>query len=135
MRFPVYAGAVEWEIEATDEFIAWSDGLERSDIQARDALDARIDMLAERGPMMRRPYVGEIVTSRHHNMKELRISASSMELRVLFCFDPRRTAILLLGGDKSEGSAWNAWYEKAVPEADGLYDIYLAELKKEGLLS
>jgi hypothetical protein len=91
-------------------------------------------MLAERGPLMRRPYVGEIVTSRHHNMKELRVPASRVELRVLFCFDPRRMAILLLGGDKSEGAAWNAWYEKAVSEADGLYDVYLAELGKEGLL-
>jgi hypothetical protein len=134
IRFLVYRGGVEWEIEATDEFFAWSDGLERSDAQAREALDAVIDMLAERGPMMRRPYVGEIVTSRHHNMKELRVPASRVELRVLFCFDPRRMAILLLGGDKSEGAAWNAWYEKAVPEADGLYDVYLAELRKEGLL-
>jgi hypothetical protein len=67
-------------------------------------------------------------------MKELLIPASSKELRVLFCFDPRRMAILLLGGDKSEGSMWNAWYEKVVPEADDLYDIYLAELRKEGLL-
>jgi hypothetical protein len=98
-------------------------------------LDAVIDMLAERGPMMRRPYVGEIVTSRHHNTKELLVPASDMELRVLFCFDPRRTAILLLGGDKSQDSMWNAWYEKAVPEADDLYDIYLAELREEGLLT
>ncbi len=125
---------MEWEIEATDEFFAWADALERSDAEARDMLDAVIDMLAERGPMMRRPYVGEIVTSRHHNMKELLVPASDMELRVLFCFDPRRTAILLLGGDKSQDSMWNAWYEKAVPEADDLYDIYLAELREEGLL-
>jgi len=83
---------------------------------------------------MRRPYVGEIVTSRHHNMKELLVPAGRMDLRVLFCFDPRRMAILLLGGDKREGSMWNAWYENAVPEADDLYDVYLAELKKEGLL-
>lgn len=87
---------MEWEIEATDEFFAWSDGLERSDAQAREALDAVIDMLAERGPMMRRPHVGEIVTSRHHNIKELRVPASRVELRVLFCFDPRRMAILRL---------------------------------------
>lgn len=49
IRFLVYRGGVEWEIEATDEFFAWSDGLERSDAQAREALDAVIDMLAERG--------------------------------------------------------------------------------------
>jgi hypothetical protein len=83
---------------------------------------------------MRRPYIGEIVNSRHHNMKELRVPADSMELRALFCFDPRRMAILLLGGDKSEGSLWNAWYEKSMPAADDLYDVYLAELREEGLL-
>jgi hypothetical protein len=125
---------VEWEIEATDEFFAWSDTLEESDAEARDKLDAVIDMLEESGPLMRRPYVGEIKTSRHHNMKELLVPASNVSLRVLFCFDPRRKAILLLGGDKSEDSMWNAWYKKAVPEADGLYDVYLAELRKEGLL-
>lgn len=134
IRFPVYSLGVEWEIEATDEFFAWTEALERSDAGARDMLDAVIDMLAEKGPMMRRPYVGEIVTSRHHNMKELLVPAGTVELRVLFCFDPRRMAILLLGGDKSKDSLWNARYEKAVPEADDLYDVYLAELRQEGLL-
>jgi len=134
IRFPVYSLGVDWEIEATDEFFAWAGALERSDAEARDKLDAVIDMLAERGPTMRRPYVGEIVTSRHHNMKELLVPASNLELRVLFCFDPRRMAILLLGGDKSKDSMWNAWYEKAVPEADDLYDAYLEELQEEGLL-
>jgi hypothetical protein len=43
-------------------------------------------------------------------------------------------AILLLGGGKREGSMWSAWYESTVPETDDLYDVYLAELKKEGLL-
>jgi hypothetical protein len=86
IRFPVYSLSVEWEIEGTDEFFAWAETLERSDAEARDMLDAVIDMLAEKGPMMRRPYVGEIVTSRHHNMKELLVPAGTMELRVLFCF-------------------------------------------------
>ncbi len=123
-----------WEVEATDEFFAWADELEQADAEARAKLDAVIDMLAEKGPLMRRPYVGEIVSSRHHNMKELLVPAGSKELRALFCFDPRRTAILLLGGDKSEGSMWNAWYDRAIPEADDLYDIYHAELHEEGLL-
>jgi hypothetical protein len=43
-------------------------------------------------------------------------------------------ATLLLGGDKSQDAMWNAWYRAAVPEADRLYDIYLAELREEGLL-
>jgi len=74
------------------------------------------------------------VTSRHHNMKELLVPATTKALRVLFCFDPRRMAILLLGGDKSQDAMWNAWYRAAVPEADRLHDIYLPELREEGLL-
>lgn len=80
IRFHVYSLGVEWEIEATDEFFAWAEALERSDVEARDMLDAVIDVLAERGPMMRRPYVGEIVTSRHHNMKELLVPPAAWNL-------------------------------------------------------
>ena len=64
-------------------------------------------------------------------MKELRASAGGA-LRVLFMLDPRRQVILLLGGDK--GGAWDQWYRWAVPMADELYDVYLGELRKEGLI-
>jgi hypothetical protein len=50
---------------------------------------------------------------------------------VLYAFDPRRTAILLLGGDKTGD---DRWYEVNVPKADVTYDQYVAELKEEGLL-
>lgn len=53
-------------------------------------------------------------------------------LRMLFAFDPRRTAILLLGGDKT--NRWTAWYAEQIPRADMLYDTYLDELRNEGLL-
>lgn len=64
-------------------------------------------------------------------MKELRTSNNGA-LRVLFMFDPRRQVILLIGGDKS--GAWQRWYQTAIPLADDLYDIYLKELRKEGLI-
>ena len=64
-------------------------------------------------------------------MKELRTSKGGAP-RVLFAFDPRRYAILLLGGDKS--GEWSDWYEWAVPQADDLYDTHLQELDEEGLL-
>lgn len=66
--------------------------------------------------------------SRHPNMKELRPLGGY--IRVLFAFDPRRSAILLTGGDKT--GRWEEWYEEAIPEADRLYDIYLEELREEG---
>jgi hypothetical protein len=88
-------------------------------------------LLAERGPRLGRPVVHGIHSSRHRNMKELRASADGT-IRVLFVFDPRRTAILLLGGDKT--GRWRAWYDTAVPVADALYDTYLTELRQEGMI-
>lgn len=117
-----------WEVEVTDQFIEWWSTL--SDAQ-RESVTDRVDLLAERGPDLGRPVVDRIHTSRHQSMKELR-AAKSGALRVLFSFDPRRQAILLLGGDKS--GEWNAWYEWAVPIADELYDEYLRELGEEGLI-
>lgn len=67
-------------------------------------------------------------TSRHTNMKELRSRGG--HLRVLFAFGPRRTAILLVGGDKR--GRWAAWYEQIVPIADKLYDGHPETLRCEG---
>jgi hypothetical protein len=117
-----------WEVEVTDEFVDWWEELS---IDQQVALADRVELLAQRGPDLGRPVVDRIHTSRHHNMKELR-AASDGELRVLFMFDPRRQAILLLGGDKA--GAWNEWYRWAVPVADDLYDTHLEELRKEGLI-
>ena len=119
---------VVWEVEVTDQFVEWWSTL--SDDQ-REALTDRVDLLAETGPDFGRPVVDRIHTSRHQSMKELR-AAKGGALRVLFSFDPRRQAILLLGGDKT--GEWNAWYRWAVPLADDLYDEYLRELKDEGLI-
>ena len=117
-----------WEVEVTDEFIEWWN---RLSADQQESVTDRVDLLAERGPDLGRPVVDRISASRHHNMKELR-AAKGGALRVLFMFDPRRQVILLLGGDKS--GQWDAWYEWAVPLADDLYDIYLEELRTEGLI-
>jgi hypothetical protein len=118
-----------WEIEVTDEYRMWYFGLTRT--QKQD-LDARIEMLEQDGPHLRRPYVGEIVSSRYPNMKELRCSSEGAALRVLFAFDPRRTAILLLGGDKT--GAWEEWYAVSIPLAENIYEQYLKEIEEEGLV-
>ena len=49
--------------------------------------------------------------------------------RVLYAFDPRRMAILLLGANKSGDESW---YDANVPRAEALFDAHLAELRKEG---
>jgi hypothetical protein len=51
---------------------------------------------------------------------------------VLYAFDPRRCAILLIGGDKTGDERW---YKRFVPIADRLYDEHIATLKKEGLIN
>jgi hypothetical protein len=118
-----------FDVELTDEFEEWYLALEPGDSVA---VTARIELLADQGPNLKRPVVGEIQSSRFApRMKELRCGTAAA-LRVLFIFDPRRTAILLVGGAKA--GQWDEWYRTAVPQADGLYEVYLEELRKEGLL-
>jgi len=121
-------GDVRWEVEYTDEFEEWWTTLTMND---QAAIDRAVQELAERAPALGRPWVDTITGSRHPNVKELRPRGGY--LRVLFAFDPRRTAILLIGGDK-EGQ-WTAWYEQLIPIADQLYDEHLATLKQEEELS
>ena len=116
-----------WEIEYTDQFGAWFLGLTLAE---RDAITAAVDVLEARGPALGRPLVDTITASRHANMKELRPPLGN--IRILFAFDPRRAAILLLGGDKS--NRWSAWYREHIPYADDLYDEHLQQLKDEGLI-
>ena len=62
-------------------------------------------------------------------MRELRVQRGGRPYRILYAFDPRRSAILLLGGDKTGN---DRWYEEHVPIADRLYDEHVAQLKREG---
>lgn len=116
-----------WEVFVTDEFRDWYLAL---DDAAGDAVGVAVDVLAESGPTLGRPLVDRVTGSTHHNMKELRVSANGRRLRVLFAFDPRSAAVLLLGGDKT--GQWRSWYAESIPRADKLYDAYLAELRDGG---
>lgn len=118
---------MRWNVEGTDEFGAWYLSL---DDTATEAVNAAIDALVAGGPGLGRPWVDTLEGSRLPNLKELRPKREN--IRVLFAFDPRRTAILLLGGSKTND--WRGWYERNIPEAERLYGVYLAELREEGLL-
>lgn len=72
-----------------------------------------------------------IMGSRHTHMRELRVQSRGTPLRIIYAFDPRRTAILPIGGDKT---GKDRFYEEHVPLADDLYDIHLEELKAEGAI-
>jgi hypothetical protein len=90
-----------------------------------------VQLLEERGVRLRYPFSSGINASRHEHLRELRVQSSGHPIRVFYAFDPRRTAILLIGGDKTGN---DRFYAEMIPVADKLYDVYLEELKKEGLL-
>jgi len=92
-------------------------------------VDAGVKHLIDKGPQLGRPYADAITGSRHSNMKELRIQTEGNPIRMFFAFDPRREAILLIGGNKTGNKRF---YDRMIPIADSLYDKYLEELKKEG---
>lgn len=117
-----------WEVEVTDECDAWFDTL--TDAEAKSVF-AIVDYLEEKGPDLEFPYSSSVEQSRHNHMRELRIQHKGRPFRVLYAFDPRRVAILLLGGDKTGDPRW---YDTNVPRADDLYDVHLKEIEREGYL-
>jgi hypothetical protein len=120
-----YIPFMEWEVEFTAEFESWWNSLSEDE---QVDVNAKVILLQKLGPSLPRPHADLIHSSRHANMKELRIQHSGRPYRVLFAFDPRRSAILLIGGDKTGN---DRWYEEFVPVADGLYDRHLEALKKD----
>jgi hypothetical protein len=114
-----------WDVEYTDEFGAW--WAQFTDAE-HESLAASVGLLESYGPHLRFPHTSGINGSRHPHMRELRIQHAGRPYRVLFAFDPRRSAILLIGGDKTGNPRW---YDDNVPLADHLYDVHLQALIKE----
>jgi hypothetical protein len=117
---------VEWSVEFTDEFEAWWDSLT---MEEQEDVRASVNVLRQCGPSLGRPHVDSVAGSGYPNMKELRTQHSGRPYRTLFAFDPRRVAILLIGGDKTGN---NRWYEEFVPLADKIYAGHLKEIAGQG---
>lgn len=117
-----------WEIEYTDEFEQWWQRLTENQ---QEDLAVSVQLLRNLGPSLTRPHADTVKGSKHANMRELRTQSKGQPLRTFYAFDPRRCAILLIGGDKTSDKRF---YEKMLPQADQLYDKHLKELKNEGLL-
>ena len=117
-----------WDVEYTAEFGQW---WETMDEDERESIVAGVKLLRQMGPLLGRPYADTVKASRHSNMKELRTQHRGRPLRTFDAFDPRRRAILLIGGDKTGD---DRFYDRMIPLADRLYDEHLQELRGKGLI-
>jgi hypothetical protein len=108
------------EVVATDEFRDWYQSLDDGDSRAVTRAVDRLELLGVALPF---PYSSAIVGSRHA-LRELRAQSGGRPLRVLYVFDPRRDAVLLLGGDKTGD---DRFYERMIPTAERIWDAYCDE--------
>lgn len=113
-----------WKVELDDEFAAWLRALAESE---RREILGTVELLRERGPNLGRPYADRVKWSNYNNMKELRVQIAGKPWRILFAFDPKRTALLLIGGDKGGDSRW---YKTNIPVADERFRRHLDKLKE-----
>ena len=113
-----------WIVEYTDEFEAWWIDLAE---ETQDDIDRVVRLLEEHGPTLGFPYSSAINGS-NFALRELRVQSDGHPIRVLYAFDPVRSALLLLGGDKTGNSRW---YEENVPKAERIFEEHLKEIKQE----
>ena len=121
--------AGRWEVEYTDELGEWWADLTEAE---QESIESSVRLLEEKGPNLGFPHTSGIEGSKHAHMRELRVQHEGRPYRVLYAFDPRRCAILLLGGDKTGN---DRWYDVHVPIADKLYDTHIETLRKEGQIN
>lgn len=118
-----------WEVDL-QLIQPWLDEL---DDETAICVTTALSVLRDIGPRLGRPLVDSVERSEFKNMKELRPpSPGKSEIRILFAFDPKRKAVMLLAGDKSVGGTrerWSRWYARAIPRADRLFKRYLKELE------
>jgi hypothetical protein len=114
-----------WEVEYTNEFENWWESLNEDE---QDAIAYSIGLLESEGPLLKFPYSSDVRQSRHRNMRELRSQYAGNPYRTFYIFDPKRTAILLIGGEKTGD---DRFYEAMVPKADKIYDEYLKEIQEK----
>ncbi|NCN71149.1 MAG: addiction module toxin RelE [Rhodoferax sp.] len=113
-----------WAVLFHDDFDAEFAALDEA---LQDELLAHAKLLEEFGPNLGRPTVDTLKGSKHANMKELRFAWNGEVWRVSFAFDPKRQAILLVGGDKG-GADQRRFYRRLIALSDQRYDTHLASL-------
>lgn len=116
---------MEWQVLLDADFKTW---LLEQEQKVQTAIFAHIGLLKAFGPTLGRPQVDTIKGSRLTNLKELRVQYQGEPWRVLFVFDPKRRAILLVGGNK-QGDA--RWYTKAIPVAELRYQRHIEKMEDD----
>jgi hypothetical protein len=114
-----------WNVVLGDEF---EPEFEQLAEVVQDELLAHMQVLERFGPSLGRPHVDTLHGSRHANMKELRFRANGGVWRIAFAFDPRRTAIVLVAGDKS-GYNKRWFYRRLMKTADRRFDRHLLAIE------
>jgi len=115
-----------FDVVSTEQFDDWFDTLS---VPMQEAVLYSVELLRAQGIHLGRPHADTLKGSQYPNMKELRVRHAGHHLRVLFAFDPTRSAVLLLGGDKT--AVGNRIYERLIRAADALYETHLQNLKRK----
>jgi hypothetical protein len=116
---------MDWQVEEHDQYTVW---FEKQEEDLQDEILAVVGLLKREGPKLSRPYADTLKASEHSNMKELRVQYCGQPWRILFAFDPMRSAILLIGGNKT-GNA--QWYKENIRIADERFTEHLEELQNK----
>lgn len=111
-----------WEVEVSDEFLAWYRSLDELECESVNSAVAKLEHY---GPTLGRPYADTLIGSKYPNLKELRVQHQGRPYRILFAFNPRRKAYLILGGDKNSDAGW---YVDALRRAELIYARHLLEI-------
>lgn len=117
----------QWIVRETEEYQEWFETL---DTAAKEDIRAKVRVLGTFGPSLGRPNVDTVKGSQFSNMKELRVKSNKRSFRIFFAFDPKRRALLLIGGNKG-GAGDKDFYAAMIPLADRLFAEYLEDIKDE----
>ena len=109
------------DVEFTAEFEEWWNALTEEE---QASVFRSVERLRLVGVALGHPHSSQIKGSRHGHLRELRVQHQGRPFRVFYAFTPDRTALLLIGGDKTGDERF---YDTIVPWAEAIYDAYLAE--------
>ena len=116
---------MEYKVNLTENCEKWL--LSLTEKEQVDVLTV-IRLLEELGPHLVFPYSSKINGSKYSHMRELRIQHQGKPYRILYAFDSKRMAILLVGGTKVGN---DRWYKKHIPIADKLYNKHLQNVVED----